>query len=247
MKGVGWRLKLGGGLVAAALLLFGAHYLVFRDFHHLAVFTLHDIAFLPVEVLIVTMILHEFLERRARREKLHKLSMVIGAFFSEVGAELLRRIAAFDDAAAAVREAFLVRGDWDAKRFAAARVAAAAAPYAVDAARGDLAALRAFLLEKRDFLLRLLENPNLLEHESFTDALWSVFHLAEELEHRTDVTRLSRSDLAHLSGDLRRAYAALAVEWLGHLSHLKVSYPYLFSLALRRNPLDPSARVEMPE
>jgi len=95
-----------GGLSRRRFAFRCAH-LAFRDFHHLAIFTLHDIAFLPVEVLIVTMILHELLERRARREKLHKLSMVIAAFFSEVGAELLRRIAVFDAADATVREAFL--------------------------------------------------------------------------------------------------------------------------------------------
>lgn len=246
MKTSGWRIRLGAGLLAAALALFGMHYLIFRDFHHLAIYTLHEIAFLPVEVLIVTMILHELLERRARREKMHKLNMVIGAFFSEVGAELLRLLAAFDTHGAAARESFLVRGDWDAKRFAAARAAAVAAPWAVDAARGDRAVLRSFLLAKRNFLLSLLENPNLLEHESFTDALWSVFHLAEELEHRTDVAHLSLSDLGHLSGDVQRALAALAVEWLDYVSHLKESYPYLFSLAVRRNPLDPAARVEIP-
>jgi hypothetical protein len=249
-KSISWRVKLGAALLTTALALFGLHYLAFRDFHHLAVFTVHDIAFLPVEVLIVTMILHELLERRARREKLLKLNMVIGAFFSEVGAELLRRIARFEaggDAGTSSSGAFIVRGDWDARRYAAARAAAAAAPWAVDAARGDLGSLRAFLLAKRDFLLRLLENPNLLEHESFTDALWAVFHLTEELEHRPDVTRLSRSDLAHLSGDMRRACSALAVQWLGHLQHLKESYPYLFSLAVRRNPLDPDARVEIAD
>lgn len=247
MKSHRWRLKLGAALLAASVALFSLHYVFFRDLHHLAIYTLHDIAFLPVEVLLVTMILHELLESRARREKLHKLNMVIGAFFSEVGATLLRQIATFDTSVDAVREPFLVRGDWDERRFAAARGAAAAAPFAVDAGRGDLASLRAFLLEKRGFLLRLLENPNLLEHESFTDALWSVFHLAEELEHRTDVSRLTRSDLAHVAGDMRRAYVALAVEWLGLMSHLKVAYPYLFSLALRRNPLDPSAQVEIAE
>jgi hypothetical protein len=240
-----WHVRLGVGLLATALALFGVHYLVFHDFHHLAIFTLHDLAFLPVEVLIVTMILHKLLERQAHLEKMHKLNMVIGAFFSEAGAELLRRLAAFDTAAAATREPFFVRGDWDEKRFAAARTAVASVPHALDASRGDLVSLRSFLLAKRDFLLRLLENPNLLEHESFTDALWGVFHLAEELEHRTDVTRLSPSDLTHLSGDMRRAYAALTVEWLGQMRYLKGSYPYLFSLAVRRNPLDPAARVEI--
>ena len=35
-------------------LLFGVHYLLFGDFCHLVLFTLHDIALPPVEVLIVT-------------------------------------------------------------------------------------------------------------------------------------------------------------------------------------------------
>ena len=41
--------------------------------------------------------------------------------------------------------------------------------------------LHNFLAKKREILLHLLENPNLLEHESFTDLLWAVFHLSDEL------------------------------------------------------------------
>jgi len=40
--------------------------------------------------------------------------------------------------------------------------------------------------------LRLLENPVLLEHESFTELLRSVFHLSEELEQRDDFGKLPR-------------------------------------------------------
>lgn len=47
----------------------------------------------------------------------------------------------------------------------------------------------------------------------------------------------------HLNGDLKRAYAAIAVEWLDHVQHLQKQYPYLFSLAVRRNPLDTNASV----
>jgi hypothetical protein len=81
MKPIGWRVRLGMGLLVSALALFGLHYVLFRDLHPFAVFTVHEIAFLPIEVLIVTMILHELLERRSRQEKIRKLSMVIGAFW----------------------------------------------------------------------------------------------------------------------------------------------------------------------
>ncbi|MDZ4063823.1 MAG: hypothetical protein U1E22_04060, partial [Coriobacteriia bacterium] len=80
-------------------------------------------------------------------------------------------------------------------------------------------------------------------HRSFTDCLWAIFHLSEELERRGDFGELPDSDLLHLTGDIKRAYAALAVEWLDYAQHLQTAYPYLFSLAVRTNPLDPNASI----
>jgi hypothetical protein len=241
-----WRVKLGLGLAAATVLVLLVNLRAFGTPKETGFWVMHSLAMMPIEILIVTLILSQILERRARQEMLQKLNMVIGAFFSEVGAELLRRLTAFD-ADVEVRESFLVEDDWDDKRFARAKAAAAAYDYAVDAARGDLAGLREFLISKRDFLLQLLENQNLLEHASFTDTMWAVFHIAEELEHRSNLNGLSTADFAHLSGDLKRAYAALAIEWLDYIRHLKLAYPYLYSLAVRLNPLDPNARPEITD
>jgi hypothetical protein len=237
---------LGLGLAAATSFVLLANLMAFGAPKETIFWVMHSLAMMPIEILIVTLILNQLLERRARQEMLHKLNMVIGAFFSEVGSELLRRITAFD-ADIEVRENFLVKDDWDDSRFAKAKAIAAAYDYSVDASRGDLAELRDFLVSKRDFLLRLLENPNLLEHASFTDALWAVFHIAEELENRSNLSSLSATDLAHLSNDLRRAYAALAGEWLDYILHLKLTYPYLYSLAVRLNPLDLNARAEIAD
>jgi hypothetical protein len=99
----------------------------------------------------------------------------------------------------------------------------------VDYQRGDLEGLRCFLVKKRTFLLALLENQNLLEHESFTDLLWAVFHLTEELEGRQDLTKLPAVDYEHIANDLKRAYRQLISQWLLYMQHLKADYPYLFS------------------
>lgn len=64
-------------------------------------------------------------------------------------------------------------------------------------------------MAERSFLLGLLTNQNLLEHEEFTDLLWATFHLLEELTYRHDFSRLPKSDLDHLVGDLNRVYALL--------------------------------------
>jgi hypothetical protein len=94
-------------------------------------------------------------------------------------------------------------------------------------------------------MLDLLGNPSLLEHDEFTDLLWAVSHLTEELGARRSLTGLSAADLEHLSGDIKRAYGLLLREWVVYMRHLKEDYPYLFSLAVRMNPLNAEARAEI--
>ena len=90
--------------------------------------------------------------------------------------------------------------------------------------------------------MRLLENPNLLEHERFTDLLWAVFHLTEELIFRGELLEdLPDTDYEHLNIDLRRAYSQLTIEWISYTAHLKESYPFLYSFVARVNPMNPQA------
>ncbi|MDP2930095.1 MAG: hypothetical protein Q8N56_00595 [bacterium] len=105
--------------------------------------------------------------------------------------------------------------------------------------------LRTYLTQKRSFLLGLLENPNLLENERFTDLLWATFHVTEELEARASFENLPPSDRAHIAGDIERMYSRLVVEWIAYVEHLKTRYPYLFSLLLRTHPFqeNPSAVI----
>jgi hypothetical protein len=111
----------------------------------------------------------------------------------------------------------------------------------VDAGQVDYGSLREFLARRREFMLRLLENPTLMEHEMFTDLLLAVFHLTEELTHRKKVSDLPVADRAHLAGDVKRIYGLLVHQWLDYLHYLKTNYPYLFSLAIRTNPFDEKA------
>jgi len=120
-------------------------------------------------------------------------------------------------------------------------------PHDLDVSRADWSELRDLLVAKRDFLLRLLENGNLLEHESFTDMLWAVFHLTEELAARNSLQDLPESDYRHLRGDITRVYGALARRWLAYMRHLEKKYPYLFSLAMRTNPFNPAASPVVKE
>jgi len=167
--------------------------------------------------------------------------MVIGSFFSEAGNQLLKSFSDFASHEDQIKKDLVENNDWSNKAFSNITKHLKGYDYRVESQKGNLEGLKNFLLEKRGFLLGLLENPNLLEHESFTELLWAVFHLTEELALRIDLKQLPNTDYQHLSGDIKRADVLLISEWLSYVRHLRDNYPYLFSLAARMNPFDPNA------
>jgi hypothetical protein len=238
-----WTLYLAAALIALSAALYILHFAIFQDPFHIWIYLLGDLAFLPIEVLLVTIILHRLLELRDRQTKLQKLNMVIGTFFSTVGTELLRLFSDHDPRMPEFRNRMVIAESWSAEDFARVKEELSRYACTITIAEIDMPALRAFLAKNEDFLVRLLENPLLLEHEAFTELLRAIFHLTEELKHRKDLTALPESDLRHLSGDICRAYQLLIRQWLQYMIYLKENYPYLFSLAVRTNPFDEKASV----
>ena len=238
---VSWQIRFGALLILSSALLYLLEYIIFRDPHHIFVYMLGHIAFVPINVLLVTLILQGLLNYREKRAMLKKLNMVIGAFFSEVGSELLTHFSEGDPELDKIRKEILISDNWNKEEIFDLGRRLKNHNCEIDIRKVDLERLRSFLIEKRDFLLRLLENPNLMEHESFTELLWAVFHLTEELSKRGDLSQLPDTDYSHLAGDIKRAYTTLIHQWLDYMKHLKDDYPYLFSLAMRTNPFDPDA------
>jgi voltage-gated potassium channel len=181
--------------------------------------------------------------RSETRERRRKVNMIIGVFFSEFGTEMLGRLTRTDPDAGKIRSDLLVRGTWTDAEFAGVREKLIAYGYQVDGSRVDFEEMRRFLREKRPFLLALMENPVLFEDDTFTSLLQAVFHLADELLRRGDLSATPPSDHAHLVTDTERVYRPLALQWLDSMEHLKEHHPYLFSLAMRTNPFDEEASV----
>lgn len=227
---------IGAILVALSALLYFVHYLVFRDAHHIFLYLLGDLAFLPLEVFLVVVVIERVLASREKRSLIFKLNMLVGAFYSEVGAGLLGSLTRLFPGRSAISEHLGVKAKWTADDFNSARTFARSFKEVAQLDESALEALKSFLVGKRHFLLGLLENPNLMEHESFTDMLWALFHLTEELEARPSMKGLTPADLAHIAGDISRIYGHLTTQWLTYSEHLKAHYPYLFSLLVRTHP-----------
>ena len=205
-----------------------------------------DLAFLPLTLLVAGLIVERLISVREKRRIVHRMNMVVGAFFSELGTPLLAELLPAMSSAEEIRERLHLRAAWTREDFRGAFKFAHTLKCDIDLGRIDREALRAHLMGQRSFMLRLLENPNLMEHERFTDLLWAVTHLEEELEARVSLSDLIPADEAHLEVDTRRAYNALLAEWVLYVEHLKVDYPYLFSLIVRTHPFQeaPSAVVK---
>ena len=197
---------------------------------------------------MVVVVIERILAHREKKVMLSKLNMVVGTFFSEVGTSLLGKLLGCFDRRSEISQYLAISQDWSHADFKRAMAFALTIEDKPKCTKIDLSELSEFLIQKRSFLLRLLENPNVLEQERFSDLLWAVFHLAEEFEARPSLTGLPQSDLAHIDGDMQRVYGYLAAEWIAHVEHLQSKYPYLFSLVVRINPFReyPSPVVTSP-
>jgi len=241
VKNMSKQIALGASLLGLSAFFYYVHYRIFHDPHHIFLYLIGDIAFVFIEVLLVTLIIHRALEERDRKARMEKLNMVIGAFYSEVGTNLLEKLSRLDSGIDKAQDVLgSDEGSPEQKIGFLARFLGNH-HYTIDTGNLDWQELRDLLANKRDFMLRLLENPNLLEHEYFTDLLWAAFHLTEELSARETLESLPQEDYKHLGGDINRVYTHLARQWIEYMSYLRISYPYLFSLALRRNPFNRSA------
>ena len=220
-----------------SLVLYGVDYVMLGSAKDLTIWFLGNLAFLPIYVIIVTIMIERVLKERERQSVMRKLNMVIGVFFSEVGNRLLKELSAYVVSCEDLKCHLLINGSWKEQEFFTAVEFLRNNDIIIESTRCEKLVLKKFLVEKRSFLVSLLENQNLLEHEEFTDLLWAVFHLVEELEARDTFDNMPQSDIDHINGDIKRVFVHLSREWVMYMQHLRYDYPYLFSLAVRLNPM----------
>ena len=63
-----WIVQVGAVLLAMSAVTYLLHFLIFRDAHHIFIYLVGDIAFVPLEVLLVAIVIERQLHRHERRE-----------------------------------------------------------------------------------------------------------------------------------------------------------------------------------
>lgn len=238
MKKFSWEMKLSLCLIAATIIIYTLKFLIIGDdgTSNTATYIFNALGFLPLNVLLVTLILNSLLSMRAKKEQQEKMKMIVGLFFSEFGSKLLRIFVRCDTASNNLKSVMNVQKSWTRKEYANSREVIENHCSRLQPETDDFEEIRELLRTNHEFLLRLVENPVFLEHGKITELMQALFHLSEELDGRGEFADLPKSDIGHLTGDISRVYCSLCDVWISHMEYLAEHYPYLFSLSLRKSP-----------
>ncbi|WP_434799427.1 hypothetical protein [Terrisporobacter vanillatitrophus] len=214
-------------LVGLSVIMFLIHYLVFGQAVNTAYYSLMNLCFIPVNSLVVTLILERLIDYKAKQERMEKLSMLIGLFFTEVGYKLMHLIIKADKGGKNSITSF--------NNLDEVKNQVEIHNYNIDIEDIDLDKIMDILLENSNLLVNLISNENITEHEIFTDLLMSVIHLRDEIVfYKND--KNNQLDLSHLKKDILRVYKNIAMQWVDYLKYLNKSYPFLYNNAIRLNP-----------
>lgn len=216
--------------------LYITHYILFKDSVYLWKDFLSQLAFLPLYYFFTSILIDNLLVRR-EKQKIHKnIHMLIGVFFSDFGNEFISHCAKFDKNYEDYSRIFHLNANWKDSQYNQALQRTKTYPYRLDMHKSDLEEFRNFLMQRRNCLITILENGNLIEHDTFTDLLLAIFHLCEEFKYRDNFVDFTASDYEHLAVDTIRAYSLIGYEWLNYSRHLRDEYPHLYSLSIGFNP-----------
>ena len=241
MKKINWHFLLVLILISLSVVLYSVYFIIYGDVSYIFNSILAKISFVPIQVLLIALVLNRLLTYHEKRARLEKLNMIVGAFFTEVGTFLLSYFSAHDPQQQNLSAELKFNDEWDDAKFGQLKISLKKYDFLVQTNEDMLTELNKFLQQNRAFFLRLLENPNILEHKSFSDLLLASFHLCEELQSRKNFSDLPITDHQHLVIDIKRAYKLLVNEWLLYINQLRKNYPYFFSHAMRTNPFDQGA------
>ena len=247
-----WKIKFSIIMVIAIIVIYGSNILILKDPEHVISYIWTHLGFIPVDILIVAFVLDEIISKKEKEAMMEKLDMIMSTFFSEIGNDLISQLSSVNQHKADTQYLESIK-TWSDKDYEnkLKEIKNINIPFKANVAPEDreeyLTNMRNLLIEKREFIVGLINNPNLLEKEEFSGLLTAILHLDEELEHRPDLSKVTDVDFNHLNGDMQRIYNKLVHEWIYYLRYLNKHYPYMIALIIRTNPFDENADVYVKE
>lgn len=227
MKKIRYYFVISFILIALSSIMFFIHYLIFGQAINTAYYSLMNLCFIPINSLVVTIMLEKLIDYRAKKDRIEKINMLVGIFFTEVGGKLMHLI---------------IDADKDAKNYITnfedlnkIKKSLYEYDYKVDMNYIDLCTIKNILVEHSNLFVTLISNESILQHQIFTDLLMSVIHLRDEIIFMEKDNGLELN-INHLENDVIRVYKNISIQWISYLEYLQKSYPFLYNNAIRVNP-----------
>ncbi|SCJ23114.1 Uncharacterised protein [uncultured Clostridium sp.] len=227
MKKIRYYFVISFILIALSSIMFFIHYLIFGQALNTAYYSLMNLCFIPINSLVVTIMIEKLIDYRAKKDRIEKINMLVGIFFTEVGGKLMHLI---------------IDADKDAKNYITnfedlnkIKKSLYEYDYKVDMKYIDLCAIKNILVEHNNLFVTLISNESILQHQIFTDLLMSVIHLRDEIIFMEKDKGLELN-INHVENDVIRVYKNISIQWISYLEYLQKSYPFLYNNAIRVNP-----------
>lgn len=192
-------LQVAAGLTVISAAIYALQVLIFKDPGTTAFYILQDMAFMPITIAVATLLVGYLMDEKSKAERIARSRILTSSFFSIVGCEMLEVLySLYDPSKDKIR--------WDLETYVY---------------------IQTLLNDHLSEILTIASNPNLLEHESFTDLLWAALHLREEMDYYVAHKATAR-DENHIQGDAKRVYLLLEENWKEYADFIRKEYPYFY-------------------
>lgn len=178
-----------------------------------------------------------FVNREEHKKLDRKINILLGLLFSEIGNKLLVIIQAHDKHINSTKEVLQFGVSYQPKNYKRIkkRIDNLKIDYKIEEC--EFKRIYALISTNKEFLMRMLENPMLLEGEKLTELIRDIFHLYEEFTYRLKIENLSKTDILHLNQDVIKVYKGLLSTWVLYMEYLHSTYPNLHKFNTHEGPL----------
>jgi hypothetical protein len=232
---------LGVSLFLFSAVLYFFNFLLYGDAHRLMELFTEELAFMPVYVFITAVFAERMLSRSEKAEMSRRTNALVGTFYNEIGYGIIKKLIKFDSNFDNLKAKVSINSGWDSQKFKAVHRLAETYTYGAPKGKEDILEIGELLSAKKDFMLIMMSNASLLEKDEFSELLLSVNHIHEALRTIEDIFAISDDLTDHIHSDLERTYRSLIGVWVSYMSFIKKEDPYLYMLAIGKNPFSGSA------
>lgn len=195
-----------------------------------------ELAFMPVYVFITAVFAERMLSRSEKAEMSRRTNALVGTFYNEIGYDIIKKLIKFDSNSDTLRNKISIDSGLDSPKVKAIHRLAETYTYGSPKDKEDILEIGELLAAKKDFMLIMMSNASLLEKDEFSELLLSVNHIHEALKTIDDISAMSDDLVDHFHSDIEKAYRCLIGVWVSYLSFIKNEDPYLYILAVAKNP-----------